>query len=125
MSDEEWRVFEPFVSSPGPSKGRPAADHRRVLDGIFWIARTGAPWRDLPTEFGKFGSVHRQFRRWTLSGLWDVILEAVNDTGEGHDTVQMIDSTIVRAHQHSAGAKKGVQTKVLAARAAAYRQKST
>jgi transposase len=97
-----------------------------VLDGIFWIARMGAPWRDLPAEFGKFGSVHRQFRRWTLSGLWDVILEAVNDSGDdGRDTLQMIDSTIVRAHQHSAGAKKGVQTKVLAARAAVYRQKST
>jgi transposase len=125
MSDEEWKIFEPFVAPRVPRKGRPAQDHRRVLDGVFWIGRTGSPWRDLPDYFGKFGSVHRQFRRWSVSGLWDVILEAMNDTGEGQDSVQMIDSTIVRAHQHSAGAKKGVRTKVLAARAAASRPKST
>ena len=107
-----------------PRKGRPAQDHWRVLEGIFWIARTGSPWRDLPDDFGKFGSVHRQFRRWSVSGLWDVILEAVNDTGDGQDSVQMIDSTIVRAHQHSAGAKKGVRTKVFAVLAVVSRQKS-
>lgn len=66
-----------------------------------------------------------QLPRGSQSGLWDVILEAVNETGEGQDSVQMIDSTIVRAHQHSAGAKRGVRTKVLAARAAASRPKST
>ena len=125
MSDEEWEIFEPFVMPSVPRKGRPAQDHRRVLDGIFWINRTGSPWRDLPDYFGKFGSVHRQFRRWSESGLWDVILEAVNETGEGQDSVQMIDSTIVRAHQHSAGAKRGARTKVSAARAAASRPKST
>jgi transposase len=125
MLDEEWAIFEPFVVPSVPRKGRPAQDHRRVLDGIFWINRTGSPWRDLPDYFGKFGSVHRQFRRWSESGLWDVILEALNETGEGQDSVQMIDSTIVRAHQHSAGAKRGVRTKVLAARAAASRPKST
>jgi len=124
MSDEEWEIFEPFVAPGGPRKGRPAADHRRVLDGIFWINRTGAAWRDLPEFFGKFGSVHKQFRRWTLSGLWDVILEGVNESGEGQDSLQMIDSTIIRAHQHSAGAQKKVQMKVLAARAAASRPKS-
>ena len=125
MSDEEWQIFEPFVAPSVPRKGRPAQDHRRVLDGVFWIARTGSPWRDLPDYFGKFGSVHRQFRRWSVSGLWDVILEAMNESGGGQDSVQMIDSTIVRAHQHSAGAKRGVRTKVSAARAAASRPKST
>ena len=107
MSDEEWDIFQPFVSPDLPKKGRPPVDHRRVLDGIFWIARTGAPWRDLPDYFGKFGSVHKQFRRWTLAGVWDVILEAVNDSDEGQNSLQMIDSTIIRAHQHSAGAKRG------------------
>jgi transposase len=124
MSDEEWKIFEPFVSPPGPRKGRPAGNHRRVLDGVFWIARTGSAWRDLPDYFGKFNSVHKQFRRWTLSGVWDVILEAVNESGDGQDSVQMIDSTIIRAHQHSAGAKKGVRTKVLAVLAAASQPKS-
>ncbi len=125
MSDEEWEIFEQFVVPNVPGKGRSAQDHRRVLDGIFWITRTGSPWRDPPDYFGKFGSVHRQFRRWSASGHWDVILEAVNDTGEGQDSVQMIDSTIIRAHQHSAGAKKGVRTKVSAVLAVVSRQKST
>jgi len=106
MSQEEWEIFEPFVCPNGARKGRPPADHRRVLDGVFWILRTGAPWRDLPEYFGKFGSVHRQFRRWSLSGLWDVILEGLNESGEGQDSVQMVDSSVIRAHQHAAGAKK-------------------
>jgi len=125
MSDEEWGFFEPFVIERGPKRGRPPGDHRLVLDGVFWIARTGAAWRDLPHFFGKWGSVFRQFRRWTLSGVWDVMLEALNESGQGQDSVQMIDSTIVRAHQHAAGAKKkAIRTKVLAARAVASRPRS-
>ena len=77
LSDEEWAFFEPFVIERGPLRGRPPADHRRTLDAIFWIARIGAPWRDLPEELGKWNSVHKQYRRWTMSGLWDLILEAI------------------------------------------------
>ena len=72
---------------------------------MFCIARTGAQWRDLPGEFGKWSSVYRQFRRWTVAGLWDMILEALNDSGAMPDQVQMIDSTIIRAHHQAAGAK--------------------
>ena len=129
MSDEEWRIFQRFVEPSSPSRGRPAKDHRRTLDGIFWINRTGAPWRDLPDYFGDFRTVHRQFRRWVLSGVFDLILEAMNEAGTGQDSVQMIDSTVIRAHQHAAGAKKGAQikarTKVLAALAAASQPKYT
>ena len=125
MSDEEWAFFEPFVVEKGPRRGRRPRDHRLVLDGVFWIARTGAAWRDLHSHFGEWNSVYRQFRRWTLAGLWDVILEALNETGQGQDSVQMIDSTIVRAHQHAAGAlKKGIRTKVLAALEVASRPRS-
>ena len=97
-----------------------------VLDGVFWIARTGAPWRDLHDHVGKWSSVYRQFRRWTLAGVWDVLLAALNESGEGQDSLQMIDSTIVRAHQHAAGAQKKqkLRTKVLAARAVASRPRS-
>ena len=86
----------------GPKRGRPASDQRRVLDGVIWIARTGAPWCDLPDDFGKWSSVYRQFRRWPLSGLWDAMLEALNATGAAQSSVQKIDSTIVRARQHAA-----------------------
>lgn len=94
-----------------------------MLDGVFWIARTGVQWRDLPEYFGKWSSVYRQFRRWTLSGLWELILEALNESGEGSPTVQMIDSTIIRAHHCAAGAKGGIRDKVLGAQKVALRPK--
>jgi transposase len=108
MSDEEWAFFEPFVVEKGPRRGRRPRDHRRVLDGVFWIARTGTAWRDLHSHFGEWNSVYRQFRRWTLAGTWEVMLEALNEAGAGHGSVQMIDSTIIRAHQHAAGALKAI-----------------
>jgi transposase len=125
MGDAEWAFFEAFVIERGPKRGRPPADHRRVLDGIFWIARTGAPWRDLPGELGKWGSVYQQFLRWTRAGLWDVLLEALAEGDLAPDTVQMIDSTVVRAHHHAAGGKGGFKATLLAVRAAASRPKST
>lgn len=124
MSNAEWAFFEQFVLSKGPKSGRPATNHRRVLDGIFWIAQTGGPWRDLPEYFGKWGSVYRQFRRWSVSGLWDAMLEGINSKGQSRHSVQMIDSTIIRAHQHAAGAKGGLRTKILAAREVASRPRS-
>ena len=125
MSDEEWAFFEPFVVEKGPRRGRRPRDHRRALDGVFWIARTGTAWRDLHSHFGEWNSVYRQFRRWTLAGTWEVMLEALNEAGAGHGSVQMIDSTIILAHQHAAGAlKKGMRTRVLAALAVASRPRS-
>ena len=80
ISDDEWAFFEGFIRGVRHPNGRKPADHRLVLDGIFWIARTGAPWRDLPQEFGKWSSVYRQFRHWTLAGLWEDILDAARTT---------------------------------------------
>ena len=125
MSDEEWGFFEPFVTVRGAQSGRRARDHRPVLDGIFWIARTGAQRRDLAAYFGKWSSVYRQFRRWTLSGLWDVLLVALNATEGDGESVQMIDSTVIRAHDCAAGAKGGLRDRVLGAREVASRLKST
>ena len=124
LSDAEWAFFEPFVIERGPLRGRPPRDHRRTLDAIFWIARTGAPWRDLPEELGNWNSVHRQYRRWTASGLWDLMLEALADGGGG-TTVQMVDSTSIRAHHCAAGARGGLKIRLLAAHAVALRPKST
>jgi transposase len=86
LSDEEWA---PFVIESGPKRGRPPADHRRVLDAVFWIARTGSPWRDLPGELGRWASVYKQFLRWTRSGLWDVLLETLAESGAVPDSVQI------------------------------------
>lgn len=98
MSDDEWAFHERFILAIRAPNGRKPLNHRLVLDGIFWIARTGSPGRDLPEEFGKWSSVYRQFRRWTLAGLWEQILEALNESGLVPDALQMIDSTVVRAH---------------------------
>ncbi len=124
LTDAEWAFFEQFVIETGPKRGRPPADHRRVLDGIFWIARTGAPWRDLPEELGKWSSVYRQFLRWTRAGLWDILLEALAKTEAVPDTLQMIDSTIIRAHHHAAGGRGGFRETLLAVRAVGSRPKS-
>ncbi len=125
MSDEEWAFHEPFIRAVRAPNGRKPVNHRIVLDGIFWIARTGAPWRDLPEEFGKWSSVYRQFRRWTLAGLWEQIMEALNESGAVPDALQMIDSTVIRAHHQAAGAKGGLRARVSAVRGVALRPRST
>ena len=124
MSDEEWAFFAPFVIESGPKRGRPPKDHRLVLDGVFWIARTGSPWRDLPETFGPWASVYRQFRRWTLAGIWDLILEALNEAEGSLHSVQMIDSTVARAHHCAAGERGGFRIRVLGAQEVASRPRS-
>ena len=118
MTDDEWAIVAPFLTTPSAQGGRPPGNHRRVLDGILWIDRTGAPWRDLPEDFGKWNSVWRQFRRWCLSGVWDIILQAFADSGGELDALQMIDSTTSRAHRCAAGEKGGTRRRHSAGRAA-------
>jgi transposase len=95
--------------------GKPAHDHRRILNGILWKLRTGAPWRDLPARYGPWSTVASRFRRWRLAGVWERLFAAVQRTEDqaGHVdwTVHCVDSTIVRAHQHAAGAKGGAARK--------------
>ncbi len=125
ISNVEWAFFEPFLAAVRQPNGRKSIDHRRVMDDVFWIARAGAPWRDLPEEFGKWGSVYRQFRRWTLAGLWQTIHEVLNENEAVPDSVQMIDSTVIRAHHQAAGAKGGLKKKILAVQKVALRPRST
>lgn len=125
MDDAERAFFRDFIVAIRGRGGRPAADHRLVLDGIFWIARTGAQWRDLPEEFGKWSSVYLQFRRWTLAGLWELVLDALNESGARPGQVPMIDTTIIRAHHLAAGAKGGLRNRILAVQKVVSRQKFT
>jgi transposase len=125
MSDEEWAFHERFIRAVRAPNGRKPTNHRLVLEGIFWIAWTGSPWRDLPEEFGKWSSVYRQFRRWTLAGLWEHIMEALNDSRIVPDALQMIDSTMIRAHHQAAGAKGGLRDRVSVVQGVASRPRST
>ena len=113
MTDEEWAIFMPFLTTASSRGGRPPKNHRHRLDGILWICRTGAPWRDLPAAFGKWNSVWKQSRRWCESGVWDLLLQALADSGGALDMLQMIDSTIIRAHRCAAGKKTEEQNQAL------------
>jgi transposase len=114
LTDFEWRVIAPLL--PNKPRGVPRVDDRRVLNGIFWVLRTGAPWRALPKEFGPRTTCYNRFVRWRKAGVWDRILTAVTKAYDGN--VQMIDSTSVRVHQHGANAKKATRIAVWVARAA-------
>ncbi len=84
-------------------------NHRQVIDGILWQLRTGAPWRDVPERYGPWKTLHERLRRWTAGGTWDRILEHVQTLQADAGSIEWvfsIDSSVVRAHQHSAGARK-------------------
>jgi putative transposase len=105
LTDGEWRRIEPLIPGKKGDKGRHGADNRLFVDAVLWLVRAGAPWRDLPEEFGKWNSVFIRFRRWAKKGVWKRLF---TELGENPDLEYLIiDSTIVRAHQHAAGAQKG------------------
>ena len=105
-TDEEWeQIKHHFEQSTGVKIGRPRNDDRQMLNGILWIARSGVSWRDLPERYGAWSSVYRRFKEWEESGLFQKILEELAEEADLQD--MSIDSTSVKAHQASAGAKKG------------------
>jgi len=98
LSDYEWSIIRSML--PNKPRGIPRVDDRRILNGIFWILRSGAPWRDLPDSYGPPTTCYNRFVRWRRAGIWDRIMDAL---AVAHDaTVQMIDTSIVRVHQHGA-----------------------
>ena len=96
LSDFEWSVIKPML--PDKPRGIPRVDDRRVLNGIFWVLRSGAPWRDLPEIYGPCTTCYNRFVRWRRAGVWDQIMEALTAAHEA--AVQMIDTSVVRVHQH-------------------------
>ena len=101
LTDEEWQRLDPLLPGREGSPGAHAADNRLFIDAVIWIARSGAPWRDLPERFGNWNSVFQRFNRWAKRGVWQVVFEVLR-----HPDLEslMLDSTTVRAHQHAAGA---------------------
>jgi len=105
VSDETWEVIAPLLPGKKGDPGRTGRNNRKFVNAVFWLAKTGAPWRDLPERFGKWNSVFRRFRRWADKGVWERVLEAISED-EQYDLL-LVDSSIIRAHQHAAGGKKG------------------
>ncbi|WP_420708699.1 IS5 family transposase [Streptomyces sp. NRRL F-4474] len=108
LSDAEWDLIRPLL--PRPVLGRPRLDDRMVLNGIVWKFRTGVPWRDVPERYGPWTSLHTRFRRWAADGTFERMLQTAQaqaDAAGDIDWLVSVDSTIVRAHQHAAGARKG------------------
>lgn len=125
LTDGDWARVAPLLPPQKPATGRPAKPHRDVLEAILWVLRTGAPWRDLPAaDYGPWRTAASRFYRWRQAGVWDRILAALQATADAQGNLDWdlhhIDGSVVRAHQHAAGAKGGTpRTKPSAAVAAA------
>ncbi|MFG1316903.1 IS5 family transposase, partial [Xanthobacter autotrophicus] len=103
LTDDEWAIIAPLL--PNKVRGVARVDDRRVINGILWRFRTGAPWRDVPERYGPRTTLYNRFVRWRAAGVWDKLLEAVSAAYDGD--IVMIDSSCVRVHQHGAAIKKG------------------
>ena len=107
ISDAAWALIEPHTIGNKGTWGGNAKDTRLFIDAVFWILRTGAPWRDLPPDYGNWNTVQRRFCRWRDKGIWEKMLEAIVD--EPDFEWLMIDASHVKVHPHAAGAKGGNQ----------------
>ncbi len=123
ISDSQWERVAPLLPGKDGDRGRSARDNREFLEAVLWIARTGAPWRDLPNEFGLWNSVFRRFRRWARKGVFERVFKALS--ADADFEYVLVDGTIARLHQHGAGAKGGLAArKLLVAREVAQAPRS-
>ena len=105
LTDFEWSVIEPLL--PMDRRGPKPQNNRQIINGMFYTLRAGSPWRDLPERYGPYTTVYNRFNRWRKVGIWDRLMDAIVKAHDGR--VQMIDSSIVRVHQHASGVKKRVE----------------
>ena len=105
ITDQQWQQIAHLLPGKVGDVGRSAIDNRLFINAVIWIARSGAPWRDLPERFGSWNSVFQRFRRWAKAGVWKQVFQALQEPDLDW---LMIDSTTVRAHQHAAGQKKAI-----------------
>jgi transposase len=107
LSDDTWKVLEPHLPGREGVGGGVAKDNRLFINAVFWIIRTGAPWRDLPPDLGNWSNTHRRFIRWRDKGIWEALLDVLID--EPDYEWLMIDASHCKVHPHAAGAKGGNQ----------------
>ncbi len=110
LTDEHWQRLAPLLPPQRPRTGRPNHDHRTIINGILWVLRTGAPWADLPERYGPAGTVSSRVYRWREAGLWQRVLEALQAQADAAGLLDwdlhFVDASVVRAHQHAAGARR-------------------
>ena len=105
LTDEQWEQIAPHLPGKKGDPGRTGDNNRRFVNAVVWLNRTGAPWRDLPDRFGKWNSIFQRYNRWCKRDVWERVSEILKE--EPSLEHLLLDSTIVRAHQHAAGAKGG------------------
>ena len=105
LTDEHWALLEPHLPGREGSWGGIAQDNRKFVNAVFWILRTGAPWRDLPAAYGGWSNTHRRFIRWRDKGIWEKLLEQLVDAPDFEWL--MIDASHIKVHPHAAGARGG------------------
>jgi putative transposase len=104
LRDDQWERIRALLPGKVSDRGVTAKDNRLFVEAVLWIARTGAPWRDLPTAFGSWHTTYTRYARWGKTGVWARVIQAVSTDVDLE--ALFIDSTVVRAHQHAAGAQK-------------------
>ena len=107
ISDKAWSLLGPHLPGRQGVWGGIAKDNRLFINAVFWIVRTGSPWRDLPPDLGSWSNTHRRFIRWRDAGVWERLLEVLID--EPDYEWLMVDATDCKVHPHAAGAKGGHQ----------------
>ena len=106
LTDKEWERLKIYFPDRKPGdRGRPRRDARELLNGVFWITHSGAAWRDLPERYGPWQTVYKRFAEWQKSGLLNEIFHTLSEDADMQDI--SMDSTYVKAHKASAGAKRG------------------
>ena len=116
LRNDQWERIENHLPGKIKDPGRTAKDNHQFVEAVFWVMRTGSPWRDLPAEYGHWHRTYVRFARWRESGVWKRVADALR--GDADLEYLFIDSTIVRAHLHSAGAQKKRELRKSADRAA-------
>ena len=107
ISDEAWGLLKPHLPGQAGQWGGLAKDNRNFINAVFWILRTGAPWRDLPPDYGKWHTIYCRFARWSKNGTWEKLLDLL--VNEPDYEWLMIDASHIKVHPHAAGAKGGNQ----------------
>lgn len=110
LSEAQWARIAPLLSGKAGDPGRTGSDNRLFVNGVLWVLRSGAHWRDLPERYGKHKTLHKRFSRWAKAGVWEKVFASL--IKDRDNKYLMLDTTLVRAHQQAATGKGGTRTRL-------------